>query len=102
MAVTGGWQKWSKTVWFPRLKPTGPALDHPDPAIEQVSPAGGFLPFTMTRTRGLIENGLKYDSGFGLGKVGTLVGALLNKTGFQVVGAARSQRADLPFKTVTF
>jgi phosphoglycerate dehydrogenase-like enzyme len=38
----------------------------------------------------------------GLGKVGTLVGALLNKTGFQVVGAARSQRADLPFKTVTF
>lgn len=35
----------------------------------------------------------------GLGKVGTLVGVLLNKTGFHVVGAARSKKADLPFET---
>ena len=35
----------------------------------------------------------------GLGKVGTLVGVLLNKTGFHVVGAARSEKAGLPFET---
>ncbi len=34
----------------------------------------------------------------GLGKVGTLVGVLLNRTGFQVVGAARSEKANLPFQ----
>jgi len=35
----------------------------------------------------------------GLGKVGMLVGVLLNKTGFHVVGAARSEKAGLPFET---
>jgi len=35
----------------------------------------------------------------GLGKVGTLVGVLLNKTGFRVIGAARSKKAGLPFET---
>ncbi|MDX2451238.1 saccharopine dehydrogenase family protein [Desulfosarcina sp.] len=35
----------------------------------------------------------------GLGKVGTLVGVLLEKTGFQVVGAARSEKTGLSFET---
>ncbi len=35
----------------------------------------------------------------GLGKVGTLVGVLLAKTGFKVVGAARSAKTNLPFET---
>ncbi len=35
----------------------------------------------------------------GLGKVGTLVGILLEKTGFQVTGADYQDKADLPFQT---
>ncbi|MGM0384336.1 MAG: saccharopine dehydrogenase family protein, partial [Thermodesulfobacteriota bacterium] len=35
----------------------------------------------------------------GLGRVGTLVGILLEKTGFQVVGADLQEKADLPFET---
>jgi saccharopine dehydrogenase-like NADP-dependent oxidoreductase len=35
----------------------------------------------------------------GLGKVGTLVGILLKKTGFKVVGAAISEKENLPFDT---
>jgi phosphoglycerate dehydrogenase-like enzyme len=35
----------------------------------------------------------------GMGKVGTLVGVLLNKTGFRVVGIARSEKTDHPFET---
>jgi saccharopine dehydrogenase-like NADP-dependent oxidoreductase len=35
----------------------------------------------------------------GLGRVGTLVGILLKKTGFQVVGADLQEKADLPFET---
>lgn len=35
----------------------------------------------------------------GLGKVGKLVGLLLKKTGFQVVGAAFSEKSGLPFET---
>jgi saccharopine dehydrogenase-like NADP-dependent oxidoreductase len=35
----------------------------------------------------------------GLGKVGILVGILLEKTGFQVVGADLQEKGDLPFET---
>ena len=35
----------------------------------------------------------------GLGKVGSLVGVLLTKTGFHVVGAARDENTGLPFET---
>ena len=35
----------------------------------------------------------------GLGKVGTLVGVLLNKTGFHVVGVSRREKSDHPFET---
>lgn len=35
----------------------------------------------------------------GLGKVGTLVGVLLQKTGFQVAGLDAQDRSDLPFDT---
>ena len=35
----------------------------------------------------------------GLGKVGSLVGVLLQKTGFQVTGASLSEKTDLPFET---
>lgn len=35
----------------------------------------------------------------GLGKVGTLVGVLLKRTGFHVVGADQREKSDLPFET---
>ena len=35
----------------------------------------------------------------GLGKVGSLVGVLLQKTGFQITGATLRERTDLPFET---
>ncbi|MDJ0781518.1 MAG: saccharopine dehydrogenase C-terminal domain-containing protein [Desulfosarcinaceae bacterium] len=36
----------------------------------------------------------------GLGKVGKLVGVLLKKSGFRVVGAARNSKRDLPYETL--
>jgi len=35
----------------------------------------------------------------GLGKIGTLVGILLEKTGFKICGADLHEKADLPFET---